>query len=434
MKEENERDGLHLNDQNPTSEQTRVNEFIARMTCGKNVQNWTNAPKVELPKAYNPNIALDSFCLYIPETNCDFVHNDITRGIITLITDEDGEVLEEEYKVTKTGKNSVKVERVGYTMYFQYVKRSILNPTTKRPDIKSYVRININSKFLEADYLTGINSKTIDIIYNRIIETGLLSIKKAKFMKCLASDVDFKQDRLINGSKDDVKRFFEAAYKNVKVGFENAKSKTLKAANLIIDTSKRTNVKTPYHKYYSKLTELVYNSPEFNEAHLCLSDNGEQQIIRCELTISGQKVAEKLKLITAKERLSLEKLMFLTDNQSELNRIFADIQEERYNPIEMKEQDENKTPELKVCKLSQKDAETIYSLVYNGVFNEGCSESFSYFIAEQIGKGSDRKLKEAKDVATRAIADARNAIIAKENSINEVVGEPNLFSLFRRSI
>lgn len=411
-----------------------VGEFIARMTCGKNVQNWTNSPKVDIRKAYNPNIALDSFCLYIPETSCNFIHNDITRGIITLVTDEDGEVLEEEYKFTKTGKNSVKVERKGYTIYFQYVKRSILNPMVKKPTIKSYIRININSKFLEADYLTGINEKTIDIILNRINETGLITIKREKFMKCIASDIDFKQDRLIEGSKEDVKRFFDAAYKSVKVEFENAKSKTLTASNMIIDTSKRTNVRMPYHKYYSKLTELVYNSQEFNEAHLGLCDNGNEQIIRCELTISGQKVAEKLKLITSKERLSLEKLMFLVENQSELNSIFADIQNERYNDIEMNTQSENQTPSLKVCKLSQKDADVIYSLVFESIFVEECSDSFAYRIAQKIGKGSDRKEAEAKDIATRAIADAKNAIVTKENSISQVVKEATLFSIFRQTV
>ena len=405
------------------------------MTLGKSVQNWTKTGQ-NIKSLCNENIAMDSFCIQIDIKKCSFVSQDITREIAYIKVDsETGEELECSYNTAKTGQNSVKIERKGYNIYFQFVEAARLSGATKKLVKKQYVKIAINSKFLEKKYLTGINSETIDIIYNRIIETGMIKLSKVDFMDSICSDIDFKQDRYLEIEKADVKRLFSEAYKSVKVEFSENKSCTLKNSNLIIDTSKRADLKKPYHKFYNKLTELAFHSYEFNDEHLNLFDSGKEQIIRCELTISGQNTARSLGLISKKESLSLRKLIFVTESQSEIKRIFEDVKQARYNPINMTE---NQTlPNLKVCKLSAKDADNIYTLVFEAIFSEGCSELFAYRIAEQLGKGSERKQSEAKDVAKRAINDARNALQVKENSIKEVIKEDDkrdLFSIFTNAI
>lgn len=413
---------------------TNENENLVRMMNEKNVQNWTKLDARKSVKSLtNEKISIDSFSLYIPEERCSYIAEEITREIYILKVDsKNGDIISEEYKTTKTSDNTVKVERKGYSIFFQYVQK----PTFKdgKSATAKYVRMNINSKFLEEHYLTGINRDTIDIILNRINETGLIKIDKASLLKCVASDIDFKRDAYVECTKQDVGEWMNAAYKCVKAEYKNNNDKTVARNNIITGTGSRENRKVPFFKYYNKLTELVYNSSDFNDAHLNLHDGRKEQIVRCELTVVSRDVAVKLGLISRKEYLTLEKLMFLTDNQSELLRTFEAVTEERYNPITMDENKENKTPELKVCKLSQKDAEVIYTLVFENIFTFGGSEAYAHLIGQQIGKGSERKQNEAKDVVNRAIADAKNAIITRENSINEVVKETNLFTIFRHSI
>lgn len=157
----------------------------------------------------------------------------------------------------------------------------------KRPE--QVVTINLTSKMLGADYLSGINTNTIHKVYSEIQRHGIIDVDPLSFFeKTACVDVDLKRDRVLPAKE------FRAQIKDLKnavfikkqhlVGINN------KRDNLGLQLSQREtkSFKTaPFLKIYHKGVELLNRSTVFASAHL--GDVNYQNLVREETTIKNRK-------------------------------------------------------------------------------------------------------------------------------------------------
>lgn len=157
----------------------------------------------------------------------------------------------------------------------------------RRPE--QFVSVQLTSKMLGGEYLTGINSRTIHKIYSEIQRHGIIDVDALSFFdKTACSDVDLKRDRVLPADQ------FRAQIKDlksaVKLNKRHLVDTNAKRDNLGVQLSKREtkSFKTaPFLKLYHKGVELLHNSKVFAAHHL--GEVSYQDLVREETTIKNRK-------------------------------------------------------------------------------------------------------------------------------------------------
>ena len=189
------------------------------------------------------------------------------------------------------------------------------------------IEILINSKQLEARYFEGITLDNICIIYNLVIETGIIECSFRTFMnESLVTDIDFKKDFCI--PLPDYKEMIRGCDEMTKL------SKKVNGGNLRFSsdtnygiqwggTRGTNNFKNfPFTKIYHKQKELSltkdkHGSLEFAQDHLQSIDY--KDVIRIETTVKNK---EHLKLLkVGLNKCNLKELLELSEDNK--NKIIA---------------------------------------------------------------------------------------------------------------
>lgn len=171
---------------------------------------------------------------------------------------------------------------------------SINQVKTSLNQIEDCITLLLNSKQLQGHYFEGITLDNVKLIYDQVIELGILDCSLDTFLSSAPTDIDFKKDHnsldldeykeLLGGVKAMTKHSSksEKGYRSHKLGVEWSIRKTNKYL---------TN---PYLKIYHKETELLTNSDDFTRAYLNGIDF--KNLFRIETTVKNRKHLRSLNL------------------------------------------------------------------------------------------------------------------------------------------
>ena len=201
-------------------------------------------------------------------------------------------------ELVKTFKQSaVKYQCNGYSFYV-----SLANIRHAGSHFEDCIILLLNSKQLESRYFEGLTLNSIEVIYNKVIELGILDCSLDTFLRGMPTDIDFKKDfememsnykEIINGCS-----MMSKNSSQVDIGKQVFNG----ATNQGIQWSKRDTSKyiaNPFTKIYHKGLEFVTpnkdkGSKEFKDLYLSHIDTS--NIIRIEPTVKNKKHLDSLEL------------------------------------------------------------------------------------------------------------------------------------------
>ncbi len=224
------------------------------------------------------DISIDSLKIRIPFELIK-VLNPSLLGKWILLNEDTGEV---DPKVFK--QNALSFSENGIKTKFGIEKQY-----TKTQKTRDFLVILVNSKLLKHNYFEGINSNTIEQLYNNLMSFNVISISYKDFISVSeGTDIDIKKDCNIPMStftkSIDQCRQISKPSKLKDSGYRVFRDKDNKGIEW--STRKSSSYKSkPFLKIYHKETELKNNSIEFSEEHLEGIDYTD--IVRIETTIKN---------------------------------------------------------------------------------------------------------------------------------------------------
>ena len=264
--------------------------------------------------------SIDSLKLRLPIAVLDSYNKDMDDIIIQ--TSKATAEIEREFKVNSINFLSPKLNNgfeLNYSLY-----ASTKNSPTGLKSRTDCVEILINSKQLEHRYFEGITLSNICVIYNMIIELGIIKCSFKTFMdESLITDCDFKKDfylelpdykEMVNGC-DEMTKFSKKKHG----GNETFKSLTNYGIQWGLTRGTDKFKCYPFTKIYHKTMELSKSkekrgSLEFAQQHL--RGINYKNIIRVETTVKSKEHFQYLKLGLTK--FNLREMLELSDEKKDL--------------------------------------------------------------------------------------------------------------------
>ena len=233
-------------------------------------------------------------------SKCKVLDEGLTGNLI-IVNDKTGLVLDRIFK-----KNAFPINDGGINIYF-----AIEEQTTSNQTRKSFLTMLLTTKLLKERYFEGITETNIKLVYESIINYGIVSFSYKTFLSGELTDVDFKKDI----STTDMDSIIKGCYSLTK---ENHKMSEVcrtfnKKDNKGIQWSKRDTtevMKKPFVKIYHKGLDLTRSkSNEFYKNYILgtPAENETDNRGRIEFTIKNKKHfrSHKIEDTTLKNILSL---------------------------------------------------------------------------------------------------------------------------------
>lgn len=173
------------------------------------------------------------------------------------------------------------------------------------------IYIQVNAKMLGSEYFSGITSKTINKIYNYIMNLKIIHTSKFEFMNAFVSDCDFCYDFLVSPKPMQEANqliFSEVTPANFKYVQKPFRQKT--NVGLQFNERAKATPSKPYIKIYHKSLELQYKSVEFYDAYF--SGKNINDIGRIEFTVKNSKHRKYLNLGNHR---TLENILTINDDR-----------------------------------------------------------------------------------------------------------------------
>ena len=148
--------------------------------------------------------------------------------------------------------------------------------------------IQVNAKMLREKYFEGITWNNWEMVYDHIINQGIIYIDHQTFLSGLISDVDFAIDN--EATPKEFINFVTRLYADVLPERHKFVSKPFrKQTNVGIQFHKREKATParPFAKFYHKGLELKYKSEEF--ARTFLQGQDYENIVRLEVTLKNSR-------------------------------------------------------------------------------------------------------------------------------------------------
>ena len=270
------------------------------------------------------------------------------------------------------------------------------------------------------------------------MKQGLFTCSLSTFLQAKASDTDYKRDTYIDTDK--YTNFIKHLYTNVRESYVNVAINKFSSqkANTGLQIGRRGDKKVSLLKFYNKSEELINHSTEFNTKYVWLH-NSPRTIMRVELTVNGQKEAQRKGLITNKESYTLSKIMQLCAEKTTINTIFANEINSRIvttnNNNNNCEAMKSKAVEaVKDKKFPKAQSNTIYEVCYYGTLNNSFTladcQSYASMILNCSEAYRERFLSIAYAVAKRAYEDAsvqsgRAKVVIHDDTVMGLFGLQN---------
>lgn len=457
-------------------------EIISSNLCAYDARKKVPDPE----QIVNQNkVSIDSILINIPTTRIKAI-NSLLSGRVAYIkaaVDSDDEVcdiLGATITDVKQSKDTIKCNLPnGASISFGYRKVSrrakVEYEDKDSGEIKhkmvtqvdKVVQVAISSKILGADYHKGISHENLSQVVEAINSTGMIEISRTGLESAFCWDVDIKKDFVIryeparfirelydarDQSYEEVDKDFckvfgvdlvvsrkrnkgetdEEYEKRIEqLSFEKAKE--AKKKGIGIQFGYRKNSLHPLYKFYDKGLELCSKSDDFREQNLKHNDYKGIKIIREELNIPTQKYARSIGLIGENEKLTVGKLMELTESQSELTKVLNDNfdkyfwTDKRLNDMGYNENEENrdKIGDLPISKLTRALALKIYDLC--SYLAQNNARHLAQGAAMCLVKDRpDNVITQAQNVINKALQDVEDYEIRKKKSIDDILKVDNL--------
>ena len=233
---------------------------------------------------------IDSLKLRIPISQLDSFDNSLNDVFVT--TNVTTGEIEKEFK--KTAKQ---YQCDNYSFYV-----SLANIKHSGRHFEDCIILLLNSKQIESRYFEGLTLDSIKVVYNKVVELGILNCSLDTFLRGVPTDIDFKKDYQME--MDNYKEIIQGCSlmsKNssqVDIGKRVFNSST----NQGISWGKRESSKyiaNPFTKIYHKGLEFITpkenkGAKEFKDRYLNHIDTND--IIRIETTVKNKRHLESLKL------------------------------------------------------------------------------------------------------------------------------------------
>lgn len=189
---------------------------------------------------------------------------------------------------------------------------------------KEYLVILLNSKILRERYFEGITKDNSKLVYDNIIELGIVKFTYRSFMKGLCTDIDFKND-IYCKSFGDVIQQIKKISKPSSLSNRGYNSLNKRKQGILVNQGiefgirKKASSAYPFLKFYHKFIELINKSSEFYNEYIEPLKLDIENLVRVEFTIKNAAHFKKYKI----ENTSLESILNL--EQSTLEDIKKDI-------------------------------------------------------------------------------------------------------------
>ena len=211
--------------------------------------------------------------------------------------------VEADYQHTQTNSDGVEL----YTTYYKYQTINVWQ-SDRTTQTKQGFAISINSKLLHSSYLEGINSNTIEKIYDNLISQGVLSFSYETFLSSDVSDIDLKVDYMTTNFS----QYTNKVFNNVNLHWKGV-ARIMKSKNKIsgMQIFKRSHRSNPYFKLYNKKLELSTKSVAFANEYL------QGQTIpdaRVEITYCNSVALTKYGLLPPSSNRSLSQMLLTVNN------------------------------------------------------------------------------------------------------------------------
>ena len=226
------------------------------LLCRKDETNKLKKIKVN---RIDETFQLDSFKIRIPMSKCKVLDEGLTGNLI-IVNDKTGLVLDRIFK-----KNAFPINDGGINIYF-----AIEEQTTSNQTRKSFLTMLLTTKLLKERYFEGITENNIKLVYEAVINYGIVSFTYNTFLNGELTDVDFKKDM----STADMDSIIKGCYSLTKENHKMAEvCRTFnKKDNKGIQWSKRDTtevMKKPFVKIYHKGLDLTRSkSNEFYKNYI----------------------------------------------------------------------------------------------------------------------------------------------------------------------
>mgnify|MGYP006896878165 FL=1 len=131
-----------------------------------------------------------------------------------------------------------------------------------------------NSKMLKSDYFQGISTRTIEKIYNYLIDLKIIFLEWDDFLAGQVSDIDFCYDFFVSpkamvfGNKEIFARVLPEMLRFVPIPYANTHLGEFTNIGLQFNWRDKATPAKPFTKLYHKSTELKHNSSLFAEFYL----------------------------------------------------------------------------------------------------------------------------------------------------------------------
>ena len=263
------------------------------------------------PFIVNSAASIDSFKIRIPLKDVEIINPSLEYTWVKLNTGTD-EILEEGtsrlYRYTDEDKPGISI------------KYNIEKQVTSDQSVETYLTIGISSKILETRYQEGINSSTVEDVYNNLMLQRQVYFPFDVFLKGVCTDVDIKKD--FKATTEGIRQTFRLLKNNCKKHSELNRGVRLynSKMNFGIQFNDRNTTaikEAPYLKIYAKGKELHSRSFEFTSSYLSGCDIG--GVYRVEATIKNKKHFRSFDI----KDTSLLNLLSVSENK--LNDILSSI-------------------------------------------------------------------------------------------------------------
>jgi len=223
---------------------------------------------------------IDSLSLKIPFLDCDIIDLRITS--LTSTYYESLEAHDEDLNPPKP----LLIKNNGISIRIQLISIPEYNRISNTSENVQYISLTISSKLLCENYFEGINSKTIEQIYNYFMSLEVFQCSYETFLNSKVSDIDICLNRYI-----DTPLLFSNTLDNLltQVGTKRKfvyKTSEVENIGLSFNERRRAKPSTPFIKFYHKYFELITHSAEFYNTYLFKEFAHQvQNLTRCEATI-----------------------------------------------------------------------------------------------------------------------------------------------------
>lgn len=275
----------------------------------------------QIQKKIPSKITIDSLKVRIPLSEVEIIGENLGK-IHAKVNIETGESFDE-FK-----KNSEYYNYKGVSMHWR------LEDQYDKGIVKSYLVLLINSKLLRQRYFEGIHRDNSKLLYDNVIQLGIVKFSYESFLKAQCTDVDFKEDFYCKIFNDVILKIknISKLYVESKKGINLFKGKGNKG--LEYGSRKTATPSYPYLKFYHKFIELVTNSTDFYNEYIKPLKLDIENLVRVEFTIKNKKHFSKYKI----ENTSFESILNLDQSTLEIikNDILAVHLDKRVKIIEVK--------------------------------------------------------------------------------------------------